>query len=75
MNQLNELVIFSGNTIDNSIVAKHIITMPDAFKEFLSSQPFWGLVIIILMALPILGAVAWVIMRALRKYDNNNIPR
>ena len=68
-------MIFSGNTIDNSFVVKHIIIMPDAFKEFFSSQPFWGLVIIILMGLPILGAVAWVIMRALRKYDNNNIPR
>jgi hypothetical protein len=44
--------------------------MPEAFKEFFVHNPFWAVTIIILMALPILGAVAWVVMRALKKPDD-----
>jgi len=47
--------------------------MPDAFKEFFADQPFWGLLIVIFMGLPILGAVAWVVLRALRPSDNNSL--
>jgi len=46
--------------------------MPEAFKEFFADQPFWGLLIVIFMGLPILGAVAWVVLRALRQNDNNS---
>jgi hypothetical protein len=40
--------------------------MPEGFQTFLSTNPIWGIVIIILMALPLLGAVAWVVMRAIK---------
>jgi hypothetical protein len=46
--------------------------MHDSFKIFFSQQPFWAITIIIFMALPIIGAVAWVIFRALRKPQNTN---
>lgn len=44
--------------------------MPEVFKEFLGNHPFWGIIIIIFMGLPLVGAVAWVVMRALKKPDN-----
>ena len=46
--------------------------MPDVFVEFIAQQPFWGIIIIVLMVLPIVGAVAWVILRALRRTDDNS---
>jgi len=49
--------------------------MPEVFKEFFSQNPFWAIIIIIFMALPILGAVAWVITRALKKPDNSDPPQ
>jgi hypothetical protein len=44
--------------------------MPDTFKEFISSRPVWAIIIIAFMGLPVVGAVAWVIIRALRKPDD-----
>lgn len=45
--------------------------MPEGFKDFLATNPIWGIIIILLMGLPIVGAVAWVILRALKKSDNS----
>ncbi|MCD6161601.1 MAG: hypothetical protein J7K40_04210 [candidate division Zixibacteria bacterium] len=45
--------------------------MPDAFNEFLVNHPIWGLLIIALMALPIVGAIFWVISNILKKSNNN----
>jgi len=39
------------------------------FDKFFADQPFWAVIILLLMALPIVGAVAWVILRALRRRD------
>jgi len=44
--------------------------MPEALKEFFAQNPFWAVIIVIFMALPIAGAVAWVITRALKKRDD-----
>jgi formate-dependent nitrite reductase membrane component NrfD len=46
--------------------------MPDAFSEFIAQEPFWGVIIIVLMVLPIIGAVAWVILRALKRTDDGS---
>lgn len=48
--------------------------MPEAYVEFIASHPFWALLIIILMGLPIIGAVAWIILRALRRPDDGHHP-
>ena len=48
--------------------------MPEAYAEFVASHPFWAAVIVILMGLSIVGAVAWVILRALRKPDDKHRP-
>ena len=45
--------------------------MPDDFVKFFSNNPFWAAVIIVFMVLPILGAIAWVIARALKKPENS----
>jgi flagellar biogenesis protein FliO len=44
--------------------------MPEEFREFVAGHPIWGIFILILMALPLVGAVAWVVMRALRKPED-----
>jgi len=49
--------------------------MPEAFKEFFIQNPFWAITIIVFMGLPILGAVAWVIRRALNKPDDSGVSR
>jgi hypothetical protein len=43
--------------------------MPDGFKEFMANNPVLGIIILVFMALPILGAVAWVVLRALKKNE------
>jgi hypothetical protein len=45
--------------------------MPNSFQAFFAHEPFWAITITLLMALPILGAVAWVILRAFRKPSGN----
>jgi F0F1-type ATP synthase assembly protein I len=44
--------------------------MPDSFVTFFKSNPIWGIIIIVLMGLPLVGAVAWIVLRALKKQDN-----
>jgi hypothetical protein len=44
--------------------------MPEGFKAFAASHPIWGIIIIVFMGLPLVGAVAWVVMRALKKPDD-----
>lgn len=46
--------------------------MPEGFKVFLASNPIWGIIIIMLMGLPLGGAVAWVVLRALKKPDDDH---
>jgi len=46
--------------------------MPEGFKAFLASNPIWGIIIIVLMGLPLIGAVAWVVLRALKKPNDNS---
>ena len=40
--------------------------MPEGFEQFIAQNPFWAILIVALMGLPIIGAVAWVIRRALK---------
>jgi hypothetical protein len=54
--------------------------MPDSFQKFFANDPFWAIIIMILMVMPILGAIAWVVLRAIKKpsdnkEDHNNFPR
>lgn len=46
--------------------------MPEAFAEFFSKQPFWATVVYILMLLPVLGIIAWVILRAFRGVETGD---
>jgi len=46
--------------------------MPEGFGEFFAQHPVWAVILIILMALPIVGAVAWVIQRAFKKPEKDN---
>ena len=45
--------------------------MPDALKTFFQQDPFWAVIMLVLMVLPILGAIAWVVLRAFKKYDKD----
>jgi hypothetical protein len=46
--------------------------MPEAYAEFAASNPFWAILIVVFMGLSIVGAVAWVILRALKKPDDKH---
>jgi hypothetical protein len=46
------------------------IFMPEGFDQFFAQSPFWAVLMIVLMGISIVGAVAWVILRALRKPEN-----
>jgi len=46
--------------------------MPEAYAEFVANNPFWAVVIILLMGLSIVGAVAWVILGALKKPEDKH---
>jgi hypothetical protein len=45
--------------------------MPESFGEFFANHPFWAVFLIIFMGLPIIGAVAWIILNAFKKDPQN----
>ena len=52
--------------------------MPEAFSKFIAIHPFWGLLLIVFMLLPIVGAILWVFLALFRRSigsgpdDNDN---
>jgi hypothetical protein len=49
--------------------------MPESFGQFFAQHPVWAVLLVILMGLPIIGAVAWIIMRAFKKPDDPDRPQ
>ncbi len=48
--------------------------MSESLLDFLQSHPFWAVIIIIFMVLPIFGAILHIILKAFGRRGIDNVP-